>query len=160
LSHEKKNIISGFFFLALSVFIYAVSYTIKLVKADSLGPQFFPRLVSFIMAQLAVYLIAVNALRLRRNREKTEKKIFKLNIPLIVTSVLLVAYGLLINSLGFIVTTMLYLFVQIYMLLPLECLKKRSYMIITACVSLLTPVFIYYLFYMAFNIFLPVGILG
>ncbi|MDR2589266.1 MAG: tripartite tricarboxylate transporter TctB family protein [Spirochaetales bacterium] len=160
MSHEKKNIISGFFFLALSVFIYAVSYTIKLVKADSLGPQFFPRLVSFIMAQLAVYLIAVNALRLRRNREKTEKKIFKLNIPLIVTSVLLVAYGLLINSLGFIVTTMLYLFVQIYMLLPLECLKKRSYMIITACVSLLTPVFIYYLFYMAFNIFLPVGILG
>lgn len=70
------------------------------------------------------------------------------------------AYALLVQTVGFIIMTALYLMAQILLLLPEKRLKSRKGIVITAVVSVVTPIFIYELFYRAFSIFLPTGLLG
>ena len=49
---------------------------------------------------------------------------------------------------------------QILLLLPEKSLKSRKGILITAALSIVAPIFIYQLFYRAFSIFLPAGLLG
>ena len=160
MSTERKNLISGIFFLLFAAFVYAESYAIKMTKADSLGPQFFPRLVAFFTAALAIYLIVSSILKMKRETAPTEKTGFHLNVNLLLTCVILVAYFLLVKTVGFVVLTAVYLFLQMLLLLPKGSVKNKKYMIITAVTSVVVPVFIYLLFYKVFQIFLPAGILG
>ena len=76
------------------------------------------------------------------------------------TIAILFAYALLVQTVGFIIMTALYLMAQILLLLPEKRLKSRKGILITAALSIVAPIFIYQLFYRAFSIFLPAGLLG
>lgn len=76
------------------------------------------------------------------------------------TFLILVCYALLIDKIGFIILTTIYLFLQILLLLPKDLLKVKKYIFITAVVSIIVPLSLYFLFYKVFGIFLPMGILG
>ena len=89
-----------------------------------------------------------------------EGKTEKLAINAVATLAILFLYAVLVDAIGFIIMTALYLFCQISLLLSKEALKSKKTLVVTGLVSVLTPVFIYYLFYYAFSIFLPTGILG
>ena len=164
MSESRKDQISGFVFLAFSIFVYAASYSIKMTKADSLGPQFFPRVVSILMGVLALIQIfgstRENLKEQKNGAVKAEKKGFALNLPLLLSLALLVGYYLLLKTVGFVPLTIIYLFCQMYLLFPKGALKEKKLLIISACTSVIVPFAIYYLFYYGFQIFLPAGILG
>lgn len=156
-----RDLAGGVFFLAFSVFIYAVSYQIRLTKADPLGPQFFPRMVAILIGALAIASIVRSLLRLREkiaivagggnNNTNTRLSFWG-------TIVLLIAYMLLVEKVGFIVLSIIYLYLQIYLVSPRDDLQKRNF-VINGVVSIVVPLALYYLFYHAFGIFLPPGIL-
>jgi len=134
-------------------------------KADPIGPQFFPRLVAFLMAALSVILFAKSIIEMKKkrgmegNRQEDFKKL-SVNIPLLLTIGMLIAYPLLIQYIGFIVLTALYLFFQIFLLLPKGSVRVKKDLMIVLLVSVLFPVLTYLLFTKVFLIFLPAGLLG
>ena len=160
MSESLKDKLSGLVFLAFSIFIYAASYSIRTTKADSLGPQFFPRTVAVFMGILAVIQIFTAFTRKDKANTEAESKSFAINWPLILSIALLVAYCYLLKEVGFIVLTTIYLFCQIYLLFPKGSFANKKLLIISIIASLAVPAGIYYLFYYGFQIFLPAGILG
>lgn len=85
MTESRKDQLSGLVFLAFSIFMYAVSFSIQTSTADALGPQFFPQIVSIVMGVLSVVLIFGST---RKNlREKaagsagTARKPLKWNFP-------------------------------------------------------------------------------
>ena len=159
-----RDLIGGVFFLAFSVFIYALSYQIHMTKADPVGPQFFPRLVALLMAVLALASIVRSVLRLRAHKAvasagtDTQKPGRPTNYAFPFTILLLIGYMLLIDTIGFILLSIPYLFVQIYLISPQEDLQKKN-LLLNGIVALVVPIALYYLFYHAFGIFLPPGLL-
>ncbi|MGE4352488.1 MAG: tripartite tricarboxylate transporter TctB family protein [Oscillospiraceae bacterium] len=163
MSSRLKDLYSGIFFLMFAVFIYVESYFIRVSKADALGPQFFPRLVAIAMAFLALLQIIRYVKTIKTQpKPQTDTKVipFWKNAPLILTFVLLAGYVILVDKLGFIIVTAIYLFCQIFLLLPKGAIKVKRNLIITSGIAVIVPVFIYFLFYKVFMIFLPAGILG
>lgn len=155
-----RDLTGGVFFLAFSVFLYVTSYQIRLTKADPIGPQFFPRLVAVLIGVLALVSIVRSLLRLREQKNATASGGKPLAVvPLLATCVLLVAYMLLIDKVGFILLSVIYLYLQILLISPPEELQKKN-LLINGVVSVLVPVALYHLFYHAFGIFLPEGLLG
>ena len=133
--------------------------------ADALGPQFFPRLVAFLMLVLALVLIFLsvknwNQAKAEEAAMPAEKRKITFNFPLVASIVLLFGYFLVLEHLGFMISTAIYLFCQMFLLLPQGSFKKPRYLVIVTLVSVGLSVFIYYLFLLAFSIFLPAGILG
>jgi len=92
--------------------------------------------------------------------ESAVEKKFSWNLPLILTIVLLAGYFLLLEYVGFIILTTIYLFCQIFLLLPKGSIKNKRYLTIATIISIVAPVCIYMLFYKVFMIFLPAGLLG
>ena len=160
MSESLKDKLSGLVFLAFSIFIYAASYSIRTTKADSLGPQFFPRMVAVIMGILAVIQVVTAFTRKDKSSTEAASKVFAINWPLILSIALLVAYCYLLKEVGFIVLTTIYLFCQIYLLFPKGSFANKKLLVISVIASLAVPAGIYYLFYYGFQIFLPAGILG
>ena len=155
MSHNKKEILSGVIFFLIAVALYAGSYAIVVTTNDAMGPQFFPRTVAVLMGLLAVVQVAGGLKKEKKEHGDGEKGGIS-----IATMAILFAYALLVQTVGFIIMTAFYLMVQILLLLPEKSLKSRKGILITAALSIVAPIFIYQLFYRAFSIFLPAGLLG
>lgn len=158
MSERKKNIVSGVVFLVFAIALYAGSFSIVLTTADIMGPQFFPRAISIFIGILAIVQIVMAYKKPETDEKKEGDSGISKNAA--ATVAILFIYAVLVKEIGFIIMTILYLFCQICLLLPKEGLKNKKTMAVTAAVSVITPVFIYELFYYAFSIFLPTGILG
>lgn len=158
MSHNKKEILSGVIFFLIAVALYAGSYAIVVTTNDAMGPQFFPRTVAVIMGLLAVVQVAGGLKKEKKEQGDEGTGGFKARAA--ATIAILFAYALLVQTVGFVIMTALYLMAQILLLLPEKRLKSRKGIVITAVVSVVTPIFIYELFYRAFSIFLPTGLLG
>ena len=120
-----------------------------------MGPRFFPQLVSIIMGILSFILIVASF-----KSEEKSGKIFENKLSMIMTLIILLMYAILLEIVGFVILTIFYLFIQILLLLPKEYLRNKKYLVITGFVAIITPIFLYLLFYNVFSIFLPAGILG
>jgi putative tricarboxylic transport membrane protein len=163
-----RELFSGVAFFAFSIFLYALSYQIKMTKADPIGPQFFPRLVALLIALLSILSIVRGISQIRERNMKSKrvansddktKASYKPNYSFLFSILLLIAYMLFIQKIGFILLSIVYLFFQIYLISPKEELKRRN-LIIYGIISVCVPIALYFVFYNAFNIFLPPGILG
>ncbi len=160
---KYKPIFPGVTFLAISVFIYVLSYQIHMTSIESLGPQFFPRIVAVLMAVLSIASVLRNFNKLKvapakpvAGKDKSKNNYAK---EFYLTVSLLIIYALLIQTVGFVVLSVFYLFFQILLVSPKEDINRKK-MILFGVISVVTPIGLYYLFYYAFDIFLPVGILG
>lgn len=159
---KYKPIMPGLVFLAISVFIYVLSYQIHMTSIESLGPQFFPRIVAVSMAVLSIASIVRNRSKIDASSAKPVAKEGKKAVyekEFYLTILLLILYALLLHTIGFVVLSIFYLFFQILLVSPKEDFKRNK-LILFGVISIVAPVGVYYLFYHAFDIFLPVGILG
>lgn len=161
MSEYKKDFASGIFFLLFAALLYAGSFLIIASRAEAMGPQFFPRIVSLFMGILSMVQIIKTIIKMKKE-EKKEKtaQVVKVNYKAIGTVVILFLYAFLIQRIGFVIMTVIYLFCQIAILLPSGVIKERKSLIVTLAVSVGAPVLIYQLFYHAFSIFLPTGMLS
>ncbi len=153
MSDKKKNILTSVVFLAFGAFVYVQSLGIKHMMANDVGSAFFPKVIS-------VAMIAVAAIRLvmaLREPEK-EKKGDTGNDAKggLITILLILAYVMAFNSVGFLISTAIYLFLQMLVLTPAE--KRKLPML--AIISIVAPLFIYTLFVYVINTPLPKGIFG
>jgi len=158
---KKKDIQSAIVIIVFAVLFYAFSYRIQPTTSDVLGSRFFPQAISIILVILGLILIVTSIISgkdpLSEEEETKLAKNDRINQPLILTTVFLFAYYFLCMGIGFLLTSILYLFGASRVLMSEEDKKDKKTQIIVAIVSIAVPIFLNTVFYQVFHIKLPTG---
>lgn len=164
---KKKywDLASGSFLLLFSVILFIGAQRVKTLAVSSIGSGFFPSVVAVLLAITSMVII-IGGLAQARKPDAASGKVKAADGKaaedkprvwgVIGTFALMAFYAILLPKLGFLITTTVYLFVQINILSPKESRKLFMFGII----SVVTSVVIYYTFVKVFNLMLPAGILG
>ena len=150
MSEKTKGIITSILFLAFSIVMIVFARQYKPMMQNDLGSGFFPMVVGIAMAALSV-LRLILAIREKKGEKSGDDLMGGL-----ATTILIGGYCIAFNPVGFIISTMVYLFLQILVLTPKE---KRSWPI-TIAISVIAPIAFYVLFVYAINTPLPKGLLS
>lgn len=160
---------SGFFLIVACVFGYMSANT-PAGLSSGLGADFLPKLVSLLIGLLSfcLFLTAFSDLKKARPAEakgtakpetkksdEEKKEATRPFIHVALTFAYLFFFILLLDHIGFIITTPIYLFLQIYTIAPKERRKPVQYAIIAVASTLL----VYAVFTYGFSIVLPAGLL-
>lgn len=158
----RRTISAGFVFLVSAFyFIYALFFIESHSVRGVPDSAFIPKIVGCCMLALSGVLL-VSSVRADRQGESdaqaaTEKKEF-LNV--LGTAAILLAYILLVEPLGFLPATGLYLFAQFLYLTDSAKLRQPKTYAVYLAIALGVSAAIYFLFLKAFHLILPAGILG
>ncbi|MBZ4646213.1 MAG: hypothetical protein JG777_1702 [Clostridia bacterium] len=155
------DIISGSFLFVVAAVIFISSFSIKKITVSRIGAAFVPQLVGIFLAILSVVII-IGAIRQLKSGEQTNTKETageegQINhISVIATFVLIALYIALLDKVGFLIMTAVYLFAQFYVLAN----KAERKIPLFAAVAVAASAVIYYTFVYGFQLMLPAGILG
>lgn len=151
-------VVSGFF-MAFSAAMFALSLQIKKSKIMDIGPEFMPKVISVIMFILSVALLVttISQHKVRvAEAEATGSK--KVDYKRVIYSLLLVlAFVLALKPIGFTITSLVFLPLEMFVLAPDEGRTKKDvikYVVITVIFTFI----VYFLFRYGFKILLPEGI--
>jgi putative tricarboxylic transport membrane protein len=165
MNEHRKQIVSGVFFIVFALVFYLESYNLHISRADALGPQFFPRLISICMLIFALGIVVRGYIGLKRehshdikNTDRLKKKLP--NIPLVLSAALFMVYFFLIDLGGYIIMTAIYIFFQTLLLLPSNLRTAKKHITITVIIAVALPVGLYHLFSKVLMVFLPAGMIG
>jgi len=168
-SNRYTDLFSGVFLFIVSVIMFITALSFKALTTSTVGPDFIPKVISVFIAILSIFLI-VNAFRGIKNQgngqlnslnyeeintEKIKTKVTSYKTMLL-TLLLMISYLILMPSLGFLIMTAIYLFLQMYILVDKTGRKVPLFII----VSITSSVAIYYVFHSIFHVMLPAGIFG
>lgn len=153
------DIIVGGFFMILSAGMMIMAKMLPKSTIMDIGPDFMPMcigIVTFVLAAALAFLNLKNLKMRTAEAEKMEKE--DLDYKRMLTSFMLIlVYVYLLQPVGFIVTTILYLPFQMYVLAPDEKKTKRD-IIQLAVTSVIFTFVVFFLFRYGFKIILPAGI--
>lgn len=152
MSSKKKSLLTSVLFLAFGVFLFIESLGVKHMMKNDVGSGFFPKVI-------AIAIIAVAAIRFimaLREKETENKASDSDMLGGWLTVALIGLYVIAFNKVGFIISTIIYLFAQILVLTPKE---KRNWLTISI-ISLVTPFALYTLFTHVISSPLPKGLFG
>lgn len=163
--NNYKNIGAALVVLLIAVFLFVSSFFVKTSTVTTLGPEFMPRLISIV-----IFLLGLMNLRtavrdfqfLKKNGKlepapppRTPKEIFLNNLDW-VSGALMMVYVISISIFGFLLPSIVYMFLQI---LLYTTTQKRNYGLYLIF-SIVIPCAVYFLFRNYFFLMLPKGILG
>ncbi|WP_153722449.1 tripartite tricarboxylate transporter TctB family protein, partial [Sporosarcina cascadiensis] len=134
-------------------------YTVRLPKMNigvGIYVHIVPMVVGCAILALSILLLARAILSRTKPSGETAEMSDQNRVSFYFTLVLFLLYALLIESVGFIIMTLLYLIIQINLL---SMGQKRRQLIIVG-VSVITTIVIYILFDKVLTLFLPSGVLG
>jgi putative tricarboxylic transport membrane protein len=164
----NKDIVASAFLILLSAVMFAASNNIMKLTVSKVGADFAPKLVAIGIFILSVFYLINSIKQLKSSNgeaaeeleqgadvDKTEKK--KISpMSVLATIGLLILYVALLPTIGFLITTVVYLFLQMYLLAD----KKERKIPLFLVTSVVTSVFVYFIFKSVFYLMLPAGILG
>lgn len=156
---KKKywDLASGIVLLAFSVALFIASGKVKTLGVSSIGSGFFPSVVAVLILLVSVGIIVGGIQKARGPDAKPAADADKPRmLAVLATFALMAAYALLIAPVGFLITTTVYIFVQIQLLSPNTHRKHLMFGII----SVVSSTVIYFTFVKVFNLMLPAGLLG
>lgn len=154
-----KDIVGGVLWLGVALVMYAASFEMKTLvigaaSSSFVGSGFMPRLVAVLMAFFSALIIWRGFRNLRLSPvSKAGDKINWLPeyLPVAVSVGLLVLYIVLMEKVGFLIMTIIYLFGQMLILSAPDHRRPVMFLII----SVLGAVGIYYTFTEVFMLMLP-----
>ncbi|MGB4406522.1 MAG: tripartite tricarboxylate transporter TctB family protein [Sphaerochaeta sp.] len=157
---SKKNIGLGIFVIVLGIAMYLASFGIKDFAAVGVGATFFPRLASIGFVILGTLLI-IQVLKqpqpvANANPPSVGTVPRKNTYSVILSLCLLIVFLALLETLGYVICSTLYIFFQILILTPE---KKKKYLLY-GTISALSSLSTYLLFARVFQVMIPNGILG
>lgn len=164
----NKDIFASAFLIFFSIVMYIASNSIIKLTVSKVGADFVPKLIAIGMLILSVfYLISSVKQQIKskseaaskitpekENNTEDKKKISPLSV--LTTVGLLVLYIALLPYIGFLITTTVYLFFQMYVLAA----KTERRIVLFIGISIGTSILIYFIFKYVFYLMLPTGILG
>lgn len=156
----RKDFMTAVIFLVFGIFLYVQSLSIKTIVTSNyeVGSGFVPRIIAVLIIAIAVLLLfsAIFRVFYKKNDElcKSKKKDdLKGGVG---TILLLICYGFIFDKLGFLLSTFIYLFFQIFLLSNKENRNIKSFLLI----SLIATIAVYTIFHNVFKLQLPSGIIN
>ncbi|MDR1935209.1 MAG: tripartite tricarboxylate transporter TctB family protein [Candidatus Accumulibacter sp.] len=166
--NHKQEIGVGIFFFILAALYLAGSLSISSFDPfgnSTLTSKAIPQLIGGLMAVLSIIHIAGNALKLKRTQTSNETgkaggtrfEIGRSGWLMLLSVLFICAYIFLFTRLGFILSTILFLLAEMFLLIPAE--KRKRWAIFIVCFSTGLSILLYLLF-TKLSMFLPRGLLG
>ena len=152
-----RDLILGIFLLALSVGYLIMAQQIKtrpkMVPAYA-NSQVFPTLLGILLAFLSVCLILQGVRNLKKDYEDDGKRMSKIDLlSITLTFAAMVVYIIILPSLGFILSTVIFLFAQITILAP----KEKRNLLLFAIVAVVFTILAFIAFRIGLSQMLPRG---
>ena len=160
---EKTDLLSALLAIVFGGFVYFMSGSIVVkAKGGDIGSQFLPRLIAGLMILLGVLLLIGTLRKIKASagtQTQEESKEDKSFIPALLSFVNLIVYVLIFKPVGFLVSTVIYLTVQMIIMSPdhKPGVKKLGFWV---ALAVIVAVAIYFIFTKGFSLPLPSGILG
>ena len=159
-TNNKKDVQSAIAIILFAIAFYAFSFKIQATTSDVLGSRFFPQAAAICLVLLSVVQI-FRCIRskevLTAEQEAKNANSDRINKPLILTTVLLIAYYFLCMHVGFTLTSIVYLMCSSLVLIPDSERKNKKMLLLIAIVAIAVPIFLNTVFYQVFHIALPKG---
>ena len=149
---KRSEIIVDSFLLLIGIGLRINAQTIRVGNTLGQGSDFMPKLCTTLWIVIAAGLL-LEALRMEDDKDK------KLEMSLtgfFLTILLLTAYIFFLKKLGFVLSSVLYMFLQMMLFVPPVYRTKKN-IIIFLVLSLFVPIAVYELFVNAFGLLLPAG---
>ncbi len=163
MSKYKDGIVGGAA-VCISLILFVASFGIREMTKTSVGAGFLPRVTAIIFATLGLVLIlrqrktncAARAKGCAPAAKPKEKPVGMTGpLPVFLNILLFVVYLLLLEKIGFLIMTTLYMTLQMVLLTDPAKVKIGRFVVISAVVCFGA----YYLFVNFFQVMLPAGIL-
>lgn len=153
------DIIVGVFFMLLSAAMLVMAKMLPKSTVMDIGPDFMPMCIGVMTFVLAAALVFLNIKNMkiyvaRAEAEGPEKADYK---RVLTSFIIILVYVFVLKSVGFIISTLVYLPVQMFILAPEERRGKKNVIQLLLTDVLFTFV-VFFLFRYGFKIVLPAGI--
>lgn len=157
---QNKPLLAAAFFLILAVAYIFGANNIRIYRgagSSTIGSAFYPRILGYLLLLLSLVEIvkAIASIRSKKVNEDGEKESMSL-VAILLTIALTAGYIFLLEAIGFLLMTAVYLFLLIIVLSPKD---QRNFKTATI-ISISTSLIVYFLFVKGFSLLLPRGIIG
>jgi len=160
---KYKDVFCGSFLIVLAAVLFILSFGIRSVALNLIKADFFPRLDAALLLVLGMILIVTGMLKARSYQPEAESSSvpfwkYDPTVSMLETLALIALYITVLKPVGFIISTMAYLVIQMFVLTPKEKRNKKN-LLVFCVISLIVSVVVYLVFVKVFYLMLPAGIL-
>lgn len=153
MTNKKRDIGCSVLFLAFGIFMFTQAMPIVPIMGKDLGSGFVPKIISGAIIAISCLKLVLTVMS--KGEEKKVENDEDMMGGLLTVAALLI-YSSIFKSVGFILSTALYLFVQITILSD----ENNRNLPLFAVISVVAPVAIYALFVYIIKMPLPAGLFG
>lgn len=153
------DIIVGVFFMALSAILMVMAQMLPKSKVMEIGPDFMPMVIGGLTFALAAILTFLSVKNFKMHAAEIDpSKLPECDYKRVLLSVILVlVYVFILQPVGFIVTTLVFLPLQMLVLSPEDKRGKKD-IILLLVIDVIFTLAVFFLFRYGFKIVLPAGI--
>ncbi len=154
------DVIVSVFYLLLATAVIVMARALPKSAIISIGPEFMPTVIGVFTLILALILLVTSLKDFKSNAAKLAagEAIEAVDYKRVISSfIVIIAYVMILQPIGFIVSTIVYLPLQMFILAPADkrSVKDIIQLIILAVIFTLV---VFFLFRYGFKIILPTGI--
>ena len=149
----------GIFYAALGAAVIYLAQQLPKSRVMKIGPNFMPLVIGTLILILALMLLFSSIKNFKRNAAKAEAMPADTSDykRVLASLVLVVIYVNILAPVGFILSTLGYLFLQIIVLAPNDRRSAKNIMLY-AIIDVVFVLIVFFLFRYGFKIVLPAGI--
>ena len=153
------DIVVGIFYAALGAAVIYLAKQLPKSRVMKIGPDFMPTVIGVLILILALMLLFSSLKNFRRNAAKAEAMPADTSDykRVLASLVLVVIYVNILAPVGFILSTLGYLFLQIIVLAPNDRRSAKNIMLY-AIIDVVFVLIVFFPFRYGFKIVLPAGI--
>lgn len=153
------DIVVGIFFMALSAVMMAMAAMLPKSKVMDVGPEFMPMCIGAVTFALAAILLVLSL----KNHKLHIAQLDAASIAdcdhkrVLISTILILVYVFILQPVGFLLATLIYLPLQMLVLAP-DSERGKKQVIQLLIVDVLFTAAVFFLFRYGFKIVLPAGI--
>jgi putative tricarboxylic transport membrane protein len=147
--------------MLVAVILFIATFSIKSLLGMNPGPEFMPRVASILLFLVAFGIFwegLASAKHYVPEEVSDEEKAYRKagNLKVVYSAVLIGFYVFSMDTLGFVISTLIYEFCQMIVLTPVN--KKKNYLLF-AIITIVSTLFFYIVFTRFLYLMLPSGLL-
>ena len=155
------DFIVSIFFMVLSIAMIVAAQQLPKSKVMDIGPDFMPTVIGVLILVLSIFLLFTTIKGFKAKAAELENaEIQKYDYKRVILSFISVLiYAFILKPVGFLICTVVYLPIQMFILAPDEKRNKKE-IIRFVVIGVIFTLVVYFLFRYGFKIMLPAGILA
>lgn len=162
MSRYRQTISAAFIFFLSAFYLGYAMFFIEIKNMSGVPDSaFIPRIVGVLMVVLSTVLLIGSIAKDRQAQPEEEQTAGKgelLNV--FITAMILLVYIIMLQPIGFLISTTCYLFAQISFMTDPATIRNKKVLLKNFVIALVVTCLIYFLFLNVFTLILPAGILG